>query len=307
MISVNRSALAVIATCSVAFVTFAGYLIFYHRKAFAKFVQKPRKPKSEDILSYVKRFQKDNLEPKVAEAIETLLSCSDVTVRHGFLFMLHQASSFTRNYSVIRSSGCLEKMLSLLDTESVEPKIKRQNLIILQTVTNLACDESALDTLQTIFRIGSTTDYSDQACAALQLLCNIALTPRGCRLLDGKAQKLLELLATRDPYMLRQILSVLINLSCDTISLELLLQTVVPDDLMETFVFALSPSVQPLISVQAVTLMKNLYNSVRDRDSSHRARQIVLPGCTMLNFLLVSEVAQFSAALVWMFHSEIDI
>lgn len=81
--------------------------------------------------------------------------------------------------------------------------------------------------METIFKIGSTTDYSDQACAALQLLCNVALTAKGCRLLDCKSQRLLEMLATHDAYMLRQILSILINLSCDATSLELILQAVV--------------------------------------------------------------------------------
>ncbi|VDP23570.1 unnamed protein product [Echinostoma caproni] len=136
--------------------------------------------------------------------------------------------------------------------------------------------------------MGNTTDYSDQACAALQLLCNVALTPKGCHLLDGKSKELLGMLATRDPYMLRQVLSVLLNLSCDSNSSTLLLHAEAPDGLMDTVVFALSPSVQPLVSVQAVTLLKNLYNAMRVRGTSKQSQQFVSPGCTMQDFLLVS-------------------
>ncbi|KAA0183959.1 hypothetical protein FBUS_09708 [Fasciolopsis buskii] len=294
MSSINKSVLAAVVTCTVAVAALTSYFIFHFRKIPRNGAKKPQKSKGEGRLSCVTRFQKENLEPEVAGAIEEFLSSSDVSVRQGFLLMLHQASAFTLNHPVIRCSGCLDRMLNLLDADSMESKVQRQNLVILQTVTNLACDQSSLDILadhmETIFKIGSTTDYSDQACAALQLLCNVALTAKGCRLLDCKSQRLLEMLATHDAYMLRQILSILINLSCDATSLELILQAVVPNGLLETFFFALSPSVQPLISLQAVNLMRNLYSSIYDRRNTRPIRRTASTGHNMVDFLLVSMV-----------------
>lgn len=164
MSSINKSVLAAVVTCTVAVAALTSYFIFHFRKIPRNGAKKPQKSKGEGRLSCVTRFQKENLEPEVAGAIEEFLSSSDVSVRQGFLLMLHQASAFTLNHvslkffwitlqPVIRCSGCLDRMLNLLDADSMESKVQRQNLVILQTVTNLACDQSSLDILAVGFSV----------------------------------------------------------------------------------------------------------------------------------------------------------
>ncbi|GAA52627.1 hypothetical protein CLF_108474 [Clonorchis sinensis] len=79
--------------------------------------------------------------------------------------------------------------------------------------------------MEMIFTLANAQEYSDESCAALQLLCNLALTPAGCLLLRNRICFFYRILETRDPYLLRQVLAVLVNLSCDLDSSQALLNS----------------------------------------------------------------------------------
>ncbi|CAL8097797.1 unnamed protein product [Calicophoron daubneyi] len=224
-----------------------------------------------DPPSWLVNFAKEDLTMEVACGIVTALNSFDTPARQGPLLMLQQASTFSSNGPVFRDSGCLSLILGLLDSKDQASITTRQNLTILQTVTNLACDRANLPCIQehlrTILEIANTQNYSDQACAALQLLCNVALTPDGCRILDNKIELLYGMLSTRDPYILRQVYSILVNLSCDAASSLLLLQSLAPPDLFDALSYSLSNAVQPLVSLQAVMFLKNSYTAMRIQDA----------------------------------------
>ncbi|KAF6768959.1 hypothetical protein AHF37_12844, partial [Paragonimus kellicotti] len=247
--------LVVIGSCSLALLPLALYVFHKHKKSDTKvktFCGTSNGVEKTNFSS-LKDFEKEKLTSDVAKSLNMLLASDDSEIRRVVLIMLQQASSFSSNYVVIRDSDCLYSMLALLDANDSSPVVKRQNLCILQTATNLVCDIPNLRVverfLDTIFSIANTTEYSDQACAALQLLCNAALTPTGCRMLNAYIPSLYNMLQTKDPYMLRQVFSMLVNLSCDPESCGLLLRSEIPVHLKETLAYCLSSAIQPLVTI----------------------------------------------------------
>ncbi|KAF8568160.1 hypothetical protein P879_07718 [Paragonimus westermani] len=287
--------LFVVGSCSLALLPLALYV--YRKQKKSGIQVKSFCETSNDVektdFSNLKDFKKENLTSDVANSLNVLLASKDSEIRRGVLLMLQQASAFSSNFVVIRDSDCLGSMLALLDANDSSPVVKRQNLCILQTATNLVCDVLNLQVVErflgTIFSIANTTEYSDQACAALQLLCNVALTPIGCRMLNAYIPALYNMLQTKDPHMLRQVFSMLVNLSCDHESCGLLLRSEIPSHLNETLVYCLSPAIQPLVTIQLVNFLKSVYphvESVRPSVISDSYRQ---PGPLLLaDFLRVS-------------------
>lgn len=179
----------------------------------------PRFTSGDTSLPKVIEFDKENLTLDFCTSICTLINISDYDTRQKLVISLHEASSFRRNFDVIRDSKCLKLLLSLLDSTSGTLTGRQQNLNILHVVMNLACDQQNFpiikDHLDDILTIANAVEYSDQACVALQVLGNIALTPDGCKLLRNKCGYLCNMLKMRDPYVLRNLLIVFVNLSCD--------------------------------------------------------------------------------------------
>ncbi|KAF5402948.1 hypothetical protein PHET_03843 [Paragonimus heterotremus] len=266
MLKVHR--LVVIGSCSLALLPLALYV--YHKQKNSGIQVKTNCETNNGVkktnFSNLKDFKKEKLTSDVARSLNMLLTSNDSEIKRDVLVMLQQASAFSSNFVVIRDSDCLDSMLALLDANDSSPIVKRQNLCILQTTTNLVCDILNLQVVQrfldTIFSIANTMEYSDQACAALQLLCNAALTPTGCRMLNTYIPALYDMLQTKDPYMLRQVFSMLVNLSCDPESRGLLLQSKIPLHLRETLAYCLSSAIQPLVTIQLVNFLKNVYPQV---------------------------------------------
>ncbi|CAH8858097.1 unnamed protein product [Trichobilharzia szidati] len=232
----------------------------------------PHSTIGDTYLKKVNEFDKENLSLEFANCICSLVKVSDYDTRQQLIMYLHQASSFCQNFfqSVIRDSKCLETLLSLLDSSTSMAPACRQNLSILQVTTNLACDQRSLpvimDYLDDIFSIADTKEYSDQACAALQVLANIALTPAGCNLLINDCGRLCKMLGMRDPYLLRNLLAVLVNLSCDVNGCDKLLAQN-GEDFVRTLEYSLSSDVPLLISMKMTTFLNNLYSRImKDQD-----------------------------------------
>nr|CAH8852606.1 unnamed protein product [Trichobilharzia regenti] len=225
----------------------------------------PHSTIGDTYLKTVNEFDKENLSIEFANCICSMVKVSDYDTRQQLIMYLHQASSFCHNFSVIRDSKCLETLLSLLDSSTSMAPACRQNLSILQVTTNLACDQRSLpiimDYLDDIFSIADTREYSDQACAALQVLANIALTPTGCNLLINDCGRLYKMLGVREPYLLRNLLAVLVNLSCDVNCCDKLLSQN-GEDFVRILEYSLSLDVPLLISMKMTTFLNNLYSRI---------------------------------------------
>lgn len=220
-------------------------------------------------------FDKENLTHDLSMCICSLINTSDYDARQKLIIKLHQASSFRCNFGVIRDSKCLETLLSLLDPTADTLPESQQNLNVLQVVINLACDHQSFpiikDYLDNVLSIADKVEYSGQACAALQVLGNIALTPDGCELLRDKCGYLCNLLRTRDPYVLRNVLVVLVNLSCDSNCCKKLLSEN-REEFMLALEYSLSSNAPTPISLKMADLLKSLYwRIIQEREASPKS------------------------------------
>ncbi|TGZ60768.1 hypothetical protein CRM22_008365 [Opisthorchis felineus] len=259
----------ILGSCALFVIPLAFYLMHKRKnKAITGPVTTSTKAKTADP---VLDFSRENLTLDSAKYLSFLINSSDHSARPGFLLFVQQASAFSSNFSAIRESGCLKTLLEYLSQDRHINANRRETLCILQTVANLACDQDNFpvikDHMEMIFNIANAQEYSDESCAALQLLCNLALTPTGCLLLRNRICFFYRILETRDPYMLRQVLAVLVNLSCDIDSSQALLNSEVPSRLLHSLNFPLSPAVHPLLTLQTVTFLKNLYTKVHSSPS----------------------------------------
>ncbi|CAH8567267.1 unnamed protein product [Schistosoma curassoni] len=233
----------------------------------------PRFTLGDTSLPKVIEFDKGNLTLDFCTSICTLINISDYDTRQKLIISLHQASSFRRNFDVIRDSKCLELLLSLLDSTSGTLSGRQQNLNILHVVMNLVCDQQNFpiikDYLDDILLIANTVEYSDQACVALQVLGNIALTPDGCKLLRNKCGYLCNMLKMGDPYVLRNLLVVFVNLSCDIDCCgEILTQD--HEEFMKTLEYSLSSSAPISVSLKMIVLLNNLYSWMIQKQETSR-------------------------------------
>ncbi|CAH8554574.1 unnamed protein product [Schistosoma intercalatum] len=233
----------------------------------------PRFTLGDTSLPKVIEFDKGNLTLDFCTSICTLINISDYDTRQKLIISLHQASSFRRNFDVIRDSKCLELLLSLLDSTSGTLSGRQQNLNILHVVMNLACDQQNFpiikDYLDDILLIANAVEYSDQACVALQVFGNIALTPDGCKLLRNKCGYLCNMLKMRDPYVLRNLLVVFVNLSCDIDCCgEILTQD--HEEFMKTLEYSLSSSAPISVSLKMIVLLNNLYSRMIQKQETSR-------------------------------------
>lgn len=280
-------------SCTFALLPFWIYLFYFRRKSTSTLETQ----RSQDVhLKVLLNYQKECVTFEVAATLSKLLQFSDPDSKLTCLRMIQQASSFSSNFPVFRKSGCLESMLKLLNGNDDSPVVKKQNLCILQSITNFACDNECVTLLEQhlgdIFSIANCIAYSDQACAAIQLLCNIALTTDGCRLLDDRINTLCDMLQSRDPHMLRQIFSLLVNLSCDPVSCDLLLMSKASNNIMDTFSFCLSPEVPSIVTLQAVNFLRNLSSRTFSRFASVLVSTDELADIpTLRNFLWQSHAA----------------
>ncbi|CAH8292649.1 unnamed protein product [Schistosoma turkestanicum] len=235
----------------------------------------PRSALTDTLLPKTVEFDKENLTFDFCACICRLINISDYDTNQKLITSLHEASSFRQNFDVIRDSKCLESILSLLDSTSGTLPGRQQNLNILQVVTNLACDQKSFpvikDYLDDILLIADTMEYSDQTCSALQVLGNIALTPDGCELLRSKCGYLCKMLGIRDPYVLRNLLVVFVNLSCDTDCCDELL-TQDAEEFISTVEYSLSPYAPKSVSTKMADLLYNLYyRLMKGQRASHKS------------------------------------
>lgn len=217
-------------------------------------------------LTHDLAFNQEKLTVELASCIHTFLLSSDFDLRQKLLALLHQASSFHGNFRVMRESRCLDTVFELLDSTTSSPSVQRQNLIILQIATNVACDQQCLRIIEKyldeIVAIADTRTYSDDACVALQALGNVALTHAGCISLKRYFNRICMMLDTRDPYLLRNVLTILLNISCDEQCCNLLRFVEVPENFLNTISFAFSTLVPPVISSKMAAFLRNVYSVI---------------------------------------------
>uniref|UniRef100_A0A5K3G0Z1 Arm_2 domain-containing protein n=1 Tax=Mesocestoides corti TaxID=53468 RepID=A0A5K3G0Z1_MESCO len=215
----------------------------------------------------------DHNHPEVLERLLSLIPTSSTTVSSKIMKTILQMSNFNTNLPLFRSPNILNSLSSLLTFENSSDFSRSINVFVLNLFANIFVDDAVREHLITQMKRFSAMkvflQHEEESIAFLRLLGNLSMLEDSCVSVREHAPELFGLIGSQSPAVRRQVLTVLLNLSCDAQCIDFLLLSKAPSEFGESVRNLFQDRDDEVIFGKSLKFLCNMYEGLQTHGLAH--------------------------------------